>query len=240
MDDKILAKLRALLACQKSEQEIGNAEAAARFGEKVQHLLRKYSLSMDDVTASQVEEINVGTELFTVSHSKRGVNWHRVLLGNLAKANDCELVVVTKSNTYHLIGAETDRRIVKILFVYFMDLAVHLANKETKQQNEDVRYRNSFLYGFAATVGKRMLAESEKLKQQASQETPSQTSQALMIISDKLVKARKILNNMGTEQFQQPVRYKLSGFKRGQDIGSAVALTSKTTDSGTPIARLTA
>lgn len=239
MDKKILNTLQALLRCQEGEERLGNIDAATRFSEKVQHLLRKHSLSMSDVESSnQIEEINVGTELFTVSHSRRGVSWHRELLGNIAKANDCEMVVILKSNAYNLVGTETNRKIVKMLFVYFMDLAVHLANKQTDKENEDVRFRNSFLYGFASSVGKRMLAESEKLKQQATQENLPQTSQALMRISDSLVKVRKALNDMGTQQFQQPVKYKVSGFKRGQEIGNAVALTNKTTDSGTPIARL--
>ena len=233
MNDKILNLLNKLLRQENGERELGNEEAAQRFGEKVQDLLKRYSLSMDDVTSSDAASPEpVNHTLFTINENKKTCAWQSVLLNGVAQANNCTVLNMYKSNKYFIIGTETNRTVVMRLFVYFSDLAEHLANKERTTRAESVRFRNGYLYGFASGLAKRMIAASEAVTKEAEEhrkQLPG-VSNALIRIGQELAEIRNYENKEFPASFEinRPVKFNLSGFHFGQKAAAKVAMTSQT------------
>jgi len=233
MNNKILALLNKLLRQEAGEREIGNEEAAQRFGERVQDILKRYSLSMDDVTSSEATSAEpVNHTLFTINENKKTCAWQSVLLNGVAKANNCTALVIFKTNRYYIIGTETNKTIVMRLFVYFSDLAEHLANKERTAHGESVRFKNGYLYGFASGLSKRMIAVSEAVTKQAEEQRKQLpgVSNALVRIGQELAEIRNYENKEFPQasNIKQTVKYNLSGFHFGQKAASKVAMTSQT------------
>jgi hypothetical protein len=249
-NEKIIDKLRKLLRQSEGEKAIGNTEAAALFGEKVQSLLTQHNLSMSDIELTEVENDaqSVESVLFHASDSKKSSKWQHALLHLLGTANQCKVIGNVKSNSYYIIGTENDRRIVTMLFVYFSDLAQHFADKELIAQRnstdiavqvsakftEGRQFKNSFLYGFATTVGQRILKAAETKKAEAQSQVEQlqleAPKNALVRLDNVLAKIQEVKNREHPKLQSANLNAKVvrNGYEAGVQAGKAVALTAST------------
>lgn len=228
MESKILDKLRKLLRQSEGERAIGNLAAAQTFAAKVQELLTKHKLSMGDIPvldeATTAEA--VGDETVSAGSQRRLATWQLLLITLVAKANECKAIGIPGSNTFHLIGTETNRKMVSLLFSYFSLLAKDLADNETRDVGEGRRFKNAYLYGFAEAVGNRLVEQSNRTEQQAKQLQSSST--ALIRLSDNREAVVRYVKEK--YKFQSSARPSLQhdGYRMGHAAGSNVALNPHT------------
>lgn len=224
MNDKILDKLRKLINHQRSAEKLGSIHEAKLFAEKIQEFLDQYNLSMSDIDMSQPEQNTVDKEDLFKSFKEK---WKQVLCNSIAKVNSCRAIYCNPNIL--IIGAQADREIVAELYDYFSSLGEHLAQigkDNTRKECGVVQpgFRMSFLWGYATTLGSRMIQMHEESLKKAPQ-----TSTALVHIGNKIAKADAFV-----QQKMRTKDKKLSGsvisndaYEQGKEAGKKVTLTNK-------------
>ncbi len=232
--NKIIEKLRKLIAHAKSAREIGNVAEAEAFAEKIQELLDTHNLSMS--------EIEIETAKSSVNHSHSGLHainqWQQLFCNNLAAINGCRLVL--RGTEITLVGSDVDRLIVIEIYEYFTELAKIFAENslkefkltpEYKRKRKKIyhsrRFKHSFLHGFVFALIKRFREKHEAAQRSAEK------SQALIFIGNKLAEAERWMENniqfrnKPTKKFQRS-KFNLDALNKGVEAGNSVALTTKT------------
>lgn len=177
--DKILDRIRRLLALSTSSNEFEAALAAS----KAQDLLLKYNLEMSQIKqdrGDEVERWNFQTPLFDV--------WLGPLMNAVATANLCR-VVQGKSympghrngndfvpgrdmREFYLFGKRPNLEVTEFMYAY---LAAEIDRLTPK--GKGVKYKTSFRIGAVNTV-------AERLRQELKNFQSSEETRALIVVSD--------------------------------------------------------
>lgn len=183
-----IAKLQALAS--NAGATVAEAELAAT---KLQELLDKYNLSMD-----QVKPINTQTQQDVEfdkfeRQSVRIFEWELQLLDAVCFATSCKYVYTSTWITF--IGLATDVAVCKPMFIQFCAIAQHLATGATKEYSDhylDPRelrgdkslrsYRLSYLLGFAYGIFS-VLKQARKANDQVS------AVNAIVLVKEGLIKS---------------------------------------------------
>lgn len=134
--DPILERLRKLVAHEKSARSIGSIKEAEAFASKIQELLTEHKLGMDEVEFAEREEqepIGFGEDVDPSEvgfHGRRAsVQWQLRLGRTIAMCNTCKLVKC-EGNKVCFAGRDSDRLACKTLFLYFLELAKEMGEKD--------------------------------------------------------------------------------------------------------------
>jgi len=165
MEDNTIQKLKKMIAHQQSAAALGNTAEAEAFAQRIQQWLTKHKLSMSDLQAKEEEKEGVSSGLavdprrFGMKDKDDMIPWLLTLAHNIAKVNDCEILVNTKvrnatkaeqkktgkfyasqtTNQFVFVGIETDRLVAEELYVYMAKLAWEMAGKEGDRLKESFR-----------------------------------------------------------------------------------------------------
>lgn len=132
----VLELLRKLVSHERSARDIGNIQEADAFAGKIQELLSKHKLGMSDVEFADreanepIEWLYVDPQEAGYGRNKKGrVPWQIYLANSIADANTCR-VVLAGGNRLYFVGRTSDRELCKMFFLYLLELAKELAEKD--------------------------------------------------------------------------------------------------------------
>lgn len=149
-NDKVMDKLRKLIAMQKSAHDIGNVEEAAAFADKIQEVLDRHKIGMDEVEWAAREEAepidweSVGSNDPDFKYSKRRIAWQWRLGVAIARCNACKCIIKggrNAGNAMSFVGRTSDRQLCKVLFIYMINLAYDLNEACAKADTGEQRFK---------------------------------------------------------------------------------------------------
>lgn len=159
VDDKVLTRVRALLAKAESTEF---AEEADAFFAKAQELMTRYSLerAMLDAGADGVDGAPGGRRIWLDAPY---VSAKTLLIDQVARANRARTVMHTQLDAVTVLGAEVDLELVEVLSTA---LLVHASTEMVsagRQQDGHGRsrtksFRQAFLVSYASRIGERLTA----------------------------------------------------------------------------------
>jgi hypothetical protein len=151
-DDKILERIRALLALSTSSNEFEAASAAA----KAQELLLKHNLTLSQIPNGQREEIT------RTNFVRVGPLWLDMLMEAVATANCCKVIRNQSGNFYSRIlddgwgyavfGTESNIEVAHYLFEYLSNTILRLTPAFYNRSQKD-----SFKKGAVSIIRKRLM-----------------------------------------------------------------------------------
>lgn len=142
--DRIAELIRKLRDKASSAEAIGSVEEAALFAAKVQELLLKHQMTMDELDLNEASDedrrIDMEHDYFEAwagkkSTSARSEKWERALLNTIAVNHACRVVFTdTGWVKAALFGLNVDRIVVKYLFAILQQAGSRLAEAEVERQ----------------------------------------------------------------------------------------------------------
>jgi hypothetical protein len=148
MENKILERLRLLIAHEKSARTIGSIHEAEAFASKIQAMLDEHKLGMDEVqwtereTQEPIAWQHVNKEDPDFRYSDRRREWQTSLAAAIAKCNGCRAILQNGGgNQLFFVGRTSDRELCKVLFLYLMDLAYDLNELCVKQDKGEQKFK---------------------------------------------------------------------------------------------------
>ena len=136
-EEKTVDKIKKLLDHANSAEQIGNAEEAQAFMNKVQSLCNKHRIDI-----AEAEMFDPGNEDSTIDRencrfkwgekyrSRKRVWWSEQLASLISKNNNCTHYIFSGSNSVGFIGRERDRQIAIYLWKYIVRTITDFAQKE--------------------------------------------------------------------------------------------------------------
>lgn len=238
-NEKILRKAKALLARTQSSNEHESALAVAKFAEYMQ----RYDLQLTHeslVLANQLPEL----EDQVVAISRQADYWRKLLLGELAYVNACQLFWYPKTGyvEWHMIGRE--HRLDQIVFLYdYLEEALErivMAKKATTSQSQGRTFWNSFRIGVAHNIAQRLRKDfqtrmEEGLKDETSENNSLSNGAKIsaLVVQDWFKE-----ENKAVETFLQQKQYSFrksqsgsisnaTGYDAGQKAGESISLNQQ-------------
>lgn len=240
---QIIELLKKVIAQEKSEREIGNLAAAETFAAKVQELLTKHKLNMTDVEFAAEEanepilaECVSSDDLLCLNAKTKNDRWHSILISTIADANFCQ-VICGKSNRFVIVGRDSDRQVVKMMFTYLAQACVEMARREANSARCKIGFFSgdrrgksaanrvfisSFKTGFALAINTRLQAKRLELKAGAQ-------SQGLIRIDQLELATNTAMKRLfpNARQVSERVTSRSAvGYYAGKSYGSAVGINS--------------
>lgn len=238
--NKLLDKLKKLIAHEESARAIGNIAEAEAFADKIQQLLDTKNLSMSDVEVHAEQSSEIDCDVVS-SEAGKFEEWQKVLSQGICEINGCTSLISPLG--FLFIGRKTDREIAVSLYRYFEKLGFELGEK---YQNSGVAYQhslawdgsgfrliglektekeiNSYLLGFAVQVSSRLKINHRKNKEQSENLT------ALVFLSSKYKDSQEFAEKVfKPEEASLPKEDDLdqNAFFQGLRKGDQIALTDK-------------
>ncbi len=170
--DKILTRVKKLLAKAESAKEIGSIHEAEAFAEGAAKLLSKHKLDMSMLSEHQLNaqepivESYINWKTHGVSHRRKRVAWIEWLAGAVARGHFCRILVVKKSSSIYMVGRKSDAEVATYVLTTLVRAAEeqaeagywkarYKATKETGSWNTK-GYKSGFFYGFVNAVSERL------------------------------------------------------------------------------------
>lgn len=152
--ERILERLKKILALEKGEKELGNTNAAEAAGKMAQQLILQYNIDIG--TLEEGERITIEEEVIQwgeLTNKKEG-KWVETLYIRISKLNLCDIILIKRSKAMWIIGKEVNIMLVK----YFVEQLImkirsieKIAWKEYEKdswQMDEPEKRNAFRRGF--------------------------------------------------------------------------------------------
>lgn len=166
--DKLIDRVRKLLAKAKSAKEIGSDAEAAAFAAGAQKMMAKYKLEMSDVEFTTMErEEPIGDERVRGTGKRSRAAWSEHLASVVARAHYCRILVLPGSDDIILVGRPTDRAVASYVFTTLRDYAERTSDRDArsfrKQQRSQIgatigdnkNFRAAWLTGFVRRISER-------------------------------------------------------------------------------------
>lgn len=158
VDEKVLARVRALLAKAESTEYPDEAEALSA---KAQQLMTKFSLDRVLVEEADGEQPDGGTAERRIWLDKPYVSAKAMLVTVVADVNRCRSILLNKIGFMSVVGDPTDVRLVEVLTTSLLVQANRAMLAQGKQrtargQSRTRSYRQSFLVSYAQRIGERL------------------------------------------------------------------------------------
>lgn len=231
--------LRKMIEHEKSARKIGNQAEAEAFAGKIQELLLKHKLEMSDIEIAEqernepiLEEWFSIPEVLDLPIKRRHDTWFGLLLSSITRANFCKVLQTHVSNTYTIVGRESDRDVSKQLFEYLSKACIEMAPHEAlkhfgpspvrgMKHPEERTFISSFKVGFAVAICNRLHVKMEELKAGATEQGLIRVDQLTKATEEKFDELHP-----ETRKTAPPRVSSYSGFQSGKEYGSAVGINS--------------
>jgi len=221
-DSKVIEKLGKIKVHMESAKAMGSEAEAQHFAQMLNQLLTKYKLEMTDlqydmhVKDEPVEKVIVGgggqrvdgkrvmKDYPDIEIKSSRVAWTESLLGVIARAHSCEILIHPGSSMLSLVGRKSNTAIVEYLFITMQRLMWKLSASERtkywnqlKRDGDDVTkshgFRDAWIDGFISRLRELFEEEAEKLRAEAAK---NNTGTALMRIDKDAVATREFIESL--------------------------------------------
>ena len=168
IDDKVLEKVRALLA--KAESTTFEEEANALTA-KAQELMARHAI--DIAMLDSTSAVRVGAAARRIHIDDPYVDAKSSLLSAVAEENRCRAITTTSLGFVTVLGFDSDLDIVELLFTSLLIQATSAMLAAGKVSDSSGRsrtksFRQSFLVAFASRIGERLHAAGQAASQEAA------------------------------------------------------------------------
>lgn len=250
---KILERIKKLVELARSEEKLGNIEAAATIAAKVQRMLLRHDLTMDDVEVAESDK--EGYVMVTCTPPphilrRHRVGWQEDLAASIAEAHMCKSLVLQDSNVQVFAGKKQDAEVCDYMYMVLVTAAVQIADESYEAtinrlyanfgyprdcgllDNRLVGFKDAFYVGFVLAIGNRYMQTAKDIREEA---TKGGESVAMIRLTDQLVEIDRFLrDNLGVGEAPEindskPLDYQgfMQGFREGMDVNiQANALTN--------------
>lgn len=154
VDDRVLDKVRALLAKAESSTYPSEAESLSA---KAQELISRHQIDAALLVGagSIADALPAGRRIYIDRPYPKP---KFALLSSVARANDCRCVLNRGTNTAHLFGFDTDLMLTEMLFTSLLvqGTSAVLRPDETVPPKRVKAWRNAFWAGYAHRIGERL------------------------------------------------------------------------------------
>lgn len=235
--DQIIEKIQKLQNHAMKSEELGNEAEAQVFAAKIQELLLRYELSMDDIAVEKMVEMKeeIGSERvrwenYGLESTQRRCNWIEMLANIITKAYACKFLVHPCSNHISIVGHKTNRELAVYTFVSLVRAADGLSTKAyqrvyAQNRNEASGYRKSWLLGFCSKIQERL----QILKNNPIAQDGTNLSTALVRIDRKREEVENyVYIDMGCKKahgLNHISTHNRNGYRDGQEYASKISFT---------------
>lgn len=233
--DKLIDRIRKLLAKAKSAKEIGSEAEAASFAAGAQKMMAKYKLEMSDVEFSEMERTEPIGDEYVRGTKKSREAWAERLASVVARAHYCRILVITGSDTIVLVGRPTDRAVAAYVFTTLREFADRQSDKDARAFRKHQRsyvgatyganrnFRAAWLDAFVTRIAERYEAERIEMEREAKTAGTS-----LVRLSNALAEVDREISARSTVKSAKTVRGKFSansaGYRAGRAAGDAATI----------------
>jgi Protein of unknown function (DUF2786) len=166
-DDRMLSKIRALLAKAESTEFAEEAEALSA---RAQELMAKYSIDHALLAAEAGEREEPGGRRIAVDNPYEGPK--ATLLNTVAEANRCRAIWAKDIGLVTIVGFPADLDVVELLFTSLLVQANTAMMRAGGKKDEFGRsrtraFRQSFLISYAIRIGERLAEAATHAEQEA-------------------------------------------------------------------------
>jgi hypothetical protein len=169
-DDRVLGRIRALLAKAESTEFAEEAEALSA---RAQELMAKYSIDHALLAARSGNEETPGARRVPVDNPYESAKVS--LLHEAARANRCATVWLQEVALVTVVGFEADLDAVELLFTSLLVQANTAmlradASQHARGRSRTREFRQSFLVSYAYRIGERLSEAAERAVREAAGE----------------------------------------------------------------------
>jgi hypothetical protein len=224
IDKKVLSILEKLISLKEGAEKVGSLHEAEVAFSKINEILLKHNLSLDDLEFKKPSEIEDEDFLFNwVSISKNSRKnegyWYLRLYSVIAKHNLCSIIILSRNHKPYgvkFLGKRVNIDITKYVCEYLERYFLALAKQSWHGDGNRNTYIRSFLVG---TV--------EGLKHKFEEERKAQivNSQIYALVKNEQLLINTYINNMGANLTSRNRTSKVSdrsgledGFKVGKEV----------------------
>jgi len=191
--EEVIQKIKKLQRLQINAQEISSLGEANAATERIQHLLMKYNLSLEEIDRHSDEPGPTGIDVQYVDYKDRYKKaegrWISYLAYYIAVNNLCEVVLAGDLPGYYIVGSRENREIVIFIVDQLVAKFRQLESRSWSQYSGHIKrnkYRRDFLKGASLGIYNKLSEQRRKMEQESNQ------VEALVLMSkDKLEKAKK-------------------------------------------------
>jgi hypothetical protein len=214
--EKVIDKLIKIQAQAASEKAIGNAEAAEAFAAMLNKMLISNELSVTDLEYAKardndpIVEVTVDRLAHGIEQKKTRVAWQEHLARIVAKGHMCTFLIRVHSNSIVFVGTRSHAMVAEYAYGTLVPAAEKMSLRARHVYREELRqvhgiesgkslrgvkegfgFREAWLDGFVRRIGERLDEARATAVQEASAQSGSSTSTALIRLDGALAKARK-------------------------------------------------
>ena len=204
-DERVLGKIRALLAKAESTEFTEEAEALSA---RAQELMAKYSIDHALLAAEAGRKDEPASRRLPVDNPYEGPKAQ--LLEEVAKANRCRAVWYKSLGMSAVIGFPADLDAVELLFTSLLVQANTAmlrsgAKRDRYGRSRTRAFRQSFLMSYAIRIGERLAGATGEAERQAAAEAPARN------LLPVLAARHQAVDDAVDEMFGDSVSYHRSG-----------------------------
>jgi hypothetical protein len=247
--DAIVDKLSKLLAHEESARALGSIEEAEAFAGKIQSLLTRHKLTMNDVAYAKQEKDDpiagnyVKASSVGLDDKKSRSDWLENIAQVTAQICYCRMIVIRYSNAVVFVGRTSDTRNAKKLYAMLATTARKLSGKamDEEKKSEEYQYlqknlgigaaaehsrtfRTSWFLGYVHAI----ITRADTIKAQVLASLPAGEQEHGLVLQKKDELAiddyMNKMSGLGSVHSKQPKDFNLSAFAQGQQAGSQVPL----------------
>ncbi len=217
--DKHIEKILKLMALQKDAQALGSLSEAANAAAKVQALLLKHNLSLEEIEVSKKADIiekNLKTS--SVGWNKRKGSAIIDLYSFVARANFCKALYGRNSEDIgiRLIGEPHNIACVEFFVIQILESISILHKKAWKNYDGHLK-KNKFFRSFYTGACDAICVKIEKERRKAEEQVDIQ---ALVLVKD--AKLTEYLKNVKSKSVNRRNQEHNDGYVRGYKDGEGI------------------
>lgn len=244
-DDKILDRIRALLAKAESTEFTAEAEA---YTAKATELIAKYGIDAA-LLAAQNGQPGKPADLIIPMHAPYVMD-KATLLQTIAHALGCKAILLNEwdgngGRVYrsHLFGFQSDLDRVEMLYTSLLVQAAHALGRETvperarRSTGSVAAWRRSWYAGFGDTIGKRLRAAEAAAKATATADRQTAAAgsagpSVALVLADRSALVSRAYTDAYPRARTQSRSYSGSGAGAGRAAGERAHLGGRSVGSG--------
>ena len=220
-----LEKIKKLIAHQKSAQEMGSVKEAEAFAKKVQNLLDKYNVSLEDIPLDQVKNDMFELRMKTTIPSVSDVLGYSVM-SSIAQWNWCKAYKVGAKYTI-IIGLKVNTEVCQWVYETVLPIFINEGKKAFKESKTKVgldTFQREFIEGCATGLYSKLKAERGEFEKKFL------NCSALIVRNDKAIEEFVIEQYGGSKKGRAKTIKRGDAYYQGYETGKNVEINKRIGD----------
>ena len=217
-----LEKIRKLIAHQKSAQEMGSLKEAEAFAKKVQNLLDKYNISLEDIPLEKVKNDMTELRMKTAIPSVSDVLGYSVMV-SIAKWNWCKAYKVGSKYSI-VVGLKLNTEVCQMVYETVLPIFIKegkLAYLEAPRKVGLDTFQREFIEGCASGLWMKLKEEREEFEKRYL------NCSALIVRNDKAIELFVQEQYGGTKKGRSKTIKKGEAYDKGFITGKNVEIQKR-------------